>query len=106
MIDLSNLPLVELKQLAHDIPGEIKKREEQDKKKVLDEVKALVEARGFSIDQLVGGAKEGKVRVSKPVMIKYRHPENSALTWTGRGRKPMWVESWLGQGKSLEELAV
>lgn len=105
-MDISTLSLAELKQLQKQIPAEIGKREEQEKKKVLDEVKALAEARGFSIDQLIGGAKEAKVRVSKPVAIKYRHPDNATLTWTGRGRKPQWVEAWLGQGRKLEELAV
>lgn len=103
-MDLASLTLPELKQLAHDIPGEIKKREEQDRKIVLDEMKALAEARGFSLEQLVG--KEAKPRNAKPVAVKYRHPENDALTWTGRGRKPGWVDSWISQGKTLEELAV
>lgn len=103
-MDLSTLSLPELKQLAHDVPGEIKKREEQDRKMVLDELKVLAEARGFSLDQLVG--KESKTRVVKPVAVKYRHPDNADLTWTGRGRKPGWVEAWIGQGNQLEALAV
>lgn len=104
-MDISSLSLVELKQLHKQIPAEIVRREEQEKKKVLDEVKALAEAHGFSIDQLLA-AKDAKVRVSKPVAVKYRHPENQALTWTGRGRKPQWVEAWLGHGRTMEELAV
>lgn len=103
-MDLSSLSLIELKQLAQDIPAEIKKREEQDKKIVLDELKALAEARGFDLAHLLG--KDSKTRVSKPVAVKYRHPDNADLTWTGRGRKPGWVEAWLGQGKQLEALAV
>jgi DNA-binding protein H-NS len=105
-MDISSLSLAELKQLQKQIPAEIVKREDQEKKKVLDEVRALAEARGFSIDQLIGGAKETKVRVSKPLSVKYRHPENQALTWTGRGRKPQGVEAWIGQGRKIEELAV
>lgn len=103
-MDLSVLSLAELKQLALDIPGEIKNREEQDRKKVLDELKTLAEVRGFSLEQLIGKAPKG--RAVKPVAVKYQHPGNRDLTWTGRGRKPKWVESWLEQGKTLEELAV
>ena len=36
----------------------------------------------------------------------YRHPENVELEWTGRGRKPKWVEAWLASGSTLENLLV
>lgn len=39
--------------------------------------------------------------------VKYRHPENRDLAWTGKGRKPAWVEFYLeGQGTSLDDLLV
>jgi len=34
----------------------------------------------------------------------YCHPENADLAWTGRGRKPKWVEAWLEKGGTLEQL--
>ncbi|HLO65300.1 MAG TPA: ParB/RepB/Spo0J family partition protein [Azonexus sp.] len=34
----------------------------------------------------------------------YTHPENADLAWTGRGRKPKWVEAWLDNGGTLEQL--
>lgn len=37
--------------------------------------------------------------------IKYCHPENSLITWSGRGRKPTWVDDWLKNGGTLEELS-
>lgn len=38
------------------------------------------------------------------VEILYTHPENADLAWTGRGRKPKWVEHWLDNGGTLEQL--
>lgn len=35
--------------------------------------------------------------------IKYTHPHNG-MSWSGRGRKPRWVEEWLEAGNTLEEL--
>jgi ParB/RepB/Spo0J family partition protein len=36
---------------------------------------------------------------------EYQHPENSDLVWSGRGRKPKWVESWLATtGQPLDAL--
>ena len=107
-MDLSTLSLADLKKLQDDIPAEIKRREEGEKVRVLDELKKFAEARGFSLEQLLksqGGAK-GKVRAGKPVQVKYRHPENQELAWTGRGRKPQWVQAWLDAGKTMEQLAV
>lgn len=40
------------------------------------------------------------------VPAKYRHPENSDLAWTGRGRKPKWVEDWLGTGGTMEQIQI
>ncbi|MDZ4066259.1 MAG: H-NS histone family protein, partial [Tabrizicola sp.] len=37
---------------------------------------------------------------------KYRHPENAALTWSGRGRKPNWFIDALVDGTEPEDLAI
>ena len=52
--------------------------------------------------------KESKIKLpsGNKVKIKYRHPENGALEWTGRGRKPKWVEAWLVSGNNMESLGV
>ncbi|WP_342778599.1 H-NS family nucleoid-associated regulatory protein [Paracoccus laeviglucosivorans] len=41
-----------------------------------------------------------------PVAAKYAHPENPDQTWTGRGRKPRWVQDALDEDKKLEDLAI
>jgi DNA-binding protein H-NS len=33
---------------------------------------------------------------------KYRNPENVTQIWSGRGRRPLWLESQLKSGKELE----
>ena len=48
---------------------------------------------------------KGKVQTGK-VKVKYRHPENFALEWTGRGRQPKWVAEWMAKGGKMESLAV
>lgn len=106
-MDISKLSLDELRELQQQIPAELKRREAQEKIEFLNEVKSLAKARGFSLDELIG--KEGKLpktRAGGTVKVKYRHPQNADLQWTGRGRKPKWVESWLQEGGSLENLAV
>lgn len=37
-------------------------------------------------------------------MVAYIHPDHADLCWSGRGKKPKWVEHWLAEGGALEEL--
>jgi len=36
----------------------------------------------------------------------YRNPNNSAETWSGRGRQPKWVRDALARGARLEDLTI
>lgn len=46
-------------------------------------------------------------RMRAALKIVYAHPENATLCWTGRGRKPKWVENWLAKdGATLDQLRV
>ena len=105
-MDLSVLSLAELRDLQQQIPSELKRREASEKANVLNEVRAFAKARGFAIEDLLG--KEVKVKASGggKVKVKYRHPHNAELEWTGRGRKPKWVEAWLAEGGTLDALLV
>lgn len=37
---------------------------------------------------------------------RYVHPHECMLTWTGRGRQPVWVKHWLDGGGQLADLEV
>ena len=105
-MDLSTLSVPQLRDLQQQIPAELKRREAQEKDVILTEVRAFAKARGYAIEDLL--AKEVKVKASSgnKVKVKYRHPENPELEWTGRGRKPKWVEAWLANGGSIDNLLV
>ena len=105
-MDLSILSVSQLRDLQQQIPAEIKRREAQEKVSILNEVRAFAKSRGYAIEELLG--KEAKIKVAggNKVKVKYRHPQNPELEWTGRGRKPKWVEAWLADGNSLDNLLV
>ncbi|QLG87676.1 H-NS histone family protein [Chitinibacter bivalviorum] len=37
-------------------------------------------------------------------LVKYRNPNDPSQTWTGRGRQPAWIQDWVANGGTLEEL--
>lgn len=105
-MNLNELSLAELHGLMQDVPLEIKRRETVEKAKVLEEFRALAKARGFNFEELFGKEAKAKVATGGKVKVKYRHPLNAELEWTGRGRKPKWVEAWVADGGSIDDLLV
>lgn len=47
-----------------------------------------------------------KKKTGVKVQPKYRHPDNSELTWTGRGKQPRWVVEALSQGLTLDQMLI
>lgn len=104
-IDLSKFSLEELQTLAQDIEAEVVTRREAERGRVLQQMRELAGSLGMTLEEVVRGEKGGKGGPGS-VPPKYRHPDNPALTWTGRGKRPSWVNEWLSSGKSLEEAGV
>ena len=109
-MDISKLTTKELEALLKRVPKEINKRRQQEKSKLVEQITQIASERGYSLKDLIGKAvrpaKIKKAQKRKPVAVKYRHPEKADLTWTGRGRKPLWVTKWLDEGKAMEMLAI
>lgn len=100
-LDLSELPLDELKSLEKDVAKAIKNFEARQKPAALAAAEAVAKEMGFSLTELTGGGKTKAASVPK-----YRHPENPELTWTGRGRKPAWFVEALARGTSADDLLI
>ncbi|TCM75899.1 H-NS family nucleoid-associated regulatory protein [Rhodovulum steppense] len=101
-IDLDSLSREDLIQLRKDVDRALK---DYDARR-LQEARAALEAQaremGFTLAEVTGEARRGRAR---PIP-KYRHPENPALTWSGRGRQPAWIKEALAAGTSLEAFAI
>ncbi|MBP4051729.1 H-NS histone family protein [Chromobacterium violaceum] len=100
---LQALSFIELKDLLAQVEAEIGQREKAEKAEAKSKILELAKAHGLSLDELF---KQAESKVKKPVEAKYRHPADASLTWSGRGRKPLWVQELLDQGKTPEELAI
>lgn len=104
-IDLSQFSIAQMEQLLLTIPAELNRRKTQERAAALRELRELAKAKGFSLDDLVSaGASANEPK--RTVAPKYRHPSDSSLTWTGRGRKPVWLQGLLDAGGSLEQFAI
>lgn len=102
-IKLDTLSLKDLKKLQKEIVRAIDTAEERQKAGAREQVEALAKKLGYTLTELAEGKGKSKRSPAKP---KYRHPENPALTWSGRGRKPQWFTEALGAGKTPEDLAI
>jgi DNA-binding protein H-NS len=102
-VDLDAMSLKELKELHVQVGKAISGFEDRKKQEAISVLEEKAKALGFSLNELIGAA---PVRKRKPARVKYANPSNSSETWTGRGRKPRWVEAALKGGKSLSDLLV
>lgn len=102
-MDIDALSLNELKALRSKIDRAIATYEDRKKKEALAELEEMARRMGYPLAEIlaVAGAKPRKT-----VAPKYANPEDPSETWTGRGRKPKWVEAALASGKSLEDLTI
>lgn len=102
-MDLTSLSLVHLRELSQELPKEIERREKEERANVRAEIEQLARERGFDLADLIG-VQEKKPKIT--VAVKYRLPQNPTLSWTGRGRKPKWVEEHLENGGTMDQLLV
>ncbi|MEI4471946.1 H-NS histone family protein [Frigidibacter sp. MR17.24] len=102
-IELETMELKDLKDLRAKIDRAIASYEDRQKLKAREEVEAFARERGFSLTELAAVAATKKRRPADP---KYANPDNPDDTWSGRGRRPRWVEQALASGRELSDLAI
>jgi DNA-binding protein H-NS len=100
---LEALSLTELRKLHKDIAKAITTYEDRQKAEARAKVEVFAKDLGYSLAELMGTEMK---TARAPAPAKYRHPENPALTWSGRGRKPQWFGDALVGGKMAEDLAL
>ena len=101
--NLEAMSLKELRQLQRDLTKAISTFEDRHKAEARAKLEAIAKEMGYSLADLIGV----EVKTSRaPAVAKYGHPENAALTWSGRGRKPQWFADHINAGKDPSDLAV
>ncbi|MEZ5479411.1 MAG: H-NS histone family protein [Thiolinea sp.] len=100
-INLDNLSVSELEQLKSGIDTAIEKNRLKELWDLREKIDDLVDNSPFTLEEVLEARS-----MRKPVPPKYRNPDDASQTWTGRGRKPLWVEACLENGKTMEELEI
>lgn len=96
--------LEELRIEREKLDKQIAAIETEEKRRILAQVRELVGKAGLSAEDIFGHGKKGKRTSASPV--KYQHPDDPSLTWSGVGRKPKWLTDAVASGKTLDAFAV
>ena len=83
---LEKMPLKELLALDAKIKAAIDEKRVSERHEMKAKLEEMARASGFSAAELFG--RKGK---GSKVAPKYRNPKDPSQTWTGRGRRPLWI---------------
>ncbi len=75
-------------------------------KKTAKKVAAKKTAKKATQKVAKAGKAEKTAKAVKKVAPKYRNPDDQQDTWSGRGRKPLWMVAQLKKGKKAEEFLI
>lgn len=100
-MNLENLSISELRKLQEQVKKQLKVKEQKDINDARAQILEIAQRAGVSLKDLVGNGVLAKVKPT--VAVKYRHPTDPTLQWSGRGRQPKWVKEWVESGKKIEE---
>jgi len=98
---LEKMSLRDLRDLGKRVDQAIVSRQSRDRAELKEKMAAMAAEAGLSLDDVVGRRRGGKTRGAQ--QVKYRHPDDPTLTWSGRGRKPRWLKQ---AGGSAERFRV
>ena len=103
-MDLQTMSLEELKRLRKEVEKSIETYEARQLADARQKLEVYAKEIGVRLEDVLDASKKSAKKA--PIAPKYRHPENSSLTWSGRGRKPQWFIDALAAGKTLEQLSI
>lgn len=106
MDNLSNLSVDELAKLAAKALEEIDNRHADRLKEVKRQIHELAASIDYTVVLTKSKTGSKKKAVGTPAKAKYRNPNNPDATWSGRGKRPLWVVAHTSNGGEMEELEI
>jgi len=106
--DINLKSLDELQEMQSEIKSRIKRKETElldaARKEIESAAMVISERTGLHVDLIMNRNSQPVKR--SPVAAKYKNPSDPSETWTGRGRKPKWVEDHIAAGGNTDDLLI
>ena len=120
-VNYSSWSVTKLEKERNKIDKVIASKEGKERKKAVADMKAAAKRAGFEVQDLLsdlgigsgsgagsgrGKKKSAARRSTGKVAPKYRNPDDPKVTWSGRGRKPKWIEAHLAKHGNLDAVTI
>ena len=107
-INLKTLSPSELESLIHTARSQLEQSRSRQVEEVRGKIEALLHGAGLTLGDVFPRIAAGRGRKAKSTVApKYRNPEDPSQTWTGRGKRPLWLAALLKKrGVTLESLLI
>lgn len=107
-VDLNNLSIEELERVIADARERIEEKREEAVARARADIERIAASTGYSVEDLLGMGKSRPkgARPHRTVADKYRNPRDPSQSWSGRGKRPRWLQELLDQGGKLENFLV
>lgn len=102
MQDLTKYSIAQLRALEVQVIEELKKQNFLSISKAREQILHIARSAGMSEKELLA-LRTPKTPKQSTVKVKYRNPNDPTQQWSGRGRQPPWVKTWIESGKPLED---
>lgn len=109
-IDLNALSVQELEDLIEQAADLIEVKKAEALKNAKAEIERIAANVGLSVEQLMGASAAKAAKKAAParkaVADKFRNPADAGQSWSGRGKRPKWLQEALDKGAKLEDFAL
>ncbi|WP_394754817.1 H-NS family nucleoid-associated regulatory protein [Crenothrix sp.] len=105
MTDYEKMNVNELQSLIGNAEKALRNLQVNQRKDVINQIKELAASINVTAE-IIENDKKSSVRKGTPVPVKYRHPDDSSKTWTGRGVMPTWLKTLVDAGRDRSEFKI
>jgi DNA-binding protein H-NS len=100
--ELERMSLRELQEHELKVRKALATAQDRNRVELRKKIETMVAEAGFRMTEIFGG-RGGKGRT---VAAKYVNPDDPSETWTGRGRKPRWLNAKIQEGAKIEKFLI
>ncbi len=104
MSEYNKLSESELQDIIDKAEKAIKEKQTKKRKQVITQIKKLAASIGVTVS--IQTEENMDVKQGKKVAAKYRNPDDSSQTWSGRGVAPKWMQVLLNSGRNKSDFLI